>query len=118
MKKEDRVYLLHVLDAVRRIQGYTKDGESAFLADEKTQDAGIRNFEVIGEAAKNLSEELKAKHPGIAWKDVAGMRDKLIHQYFGVKLQLVWRTVQDDLPILDRTIESILQTMKRGGAGR
>ena len=111
MKKDDKVYLLHILDSTRRILAFTKDGESAFLADEKTQDAVIRNFEIIGEAAKNVSEDLKGKHPELEWKDIAGMRDKLIHHYFGVKLQLVWRSVQDDIPVLDDKIRSILSTL-------
>jgi uncharacterized protein with HEPN domain len=96
--KDDRVYLLHIRDAVQRILDYTRDGQDFFLADTKTQDAVIRNIEIIGEAAKNLSDALKGGHVDIPWKQIAGMRDTLIHRYFGVKLALVWEVVEKDLP--------------------
>ena len=72
------------------------------------QDGVIRQFEIIGEATKNLSVALKARHPDIPWKDFAGMRDKLIHQYFGVDLAAVWETVVYDLPPLKTVISRIL----------
>lgn len=111
--KDDQVYLLHIQDALRRIRSYTRDGEAAFSADLKTQDAVIRNFEIIGEAVKNLSENLKSAHPEILWRDIAAMRDKLIHEYFGVKLQLVWRTIQNDLPVFEQQTVSILEALER-----
>jgi uncharacterized protein with HEPN domain len=109
--KDDKAYLLHILDAAKQIGEYTRSGESAFLSDRMIHDAVIRNFEIIGEAVKNLSEGLKANNPGTPWKDIAGMRDKLVHEYFGVKLQLVWQSVQKDLPPLVKTVEEIVRTM-------
>jgi uncharacterized protein with HEPN domain len=79
MSKEDKIYLLHVRDAVDRIAAYAPETKELFLNDIKTQDAIIRNFEVIGEAIKNVSPDLKTLYPHIPWKRVAGMRDKLIH---------------------------------------
>ncbi len=104
MKKDPQVFLAHIIDAIACIRDYTSDGESAFFADRKTQDAVIRNLEIIGEAVKQLSPELTARHPGIPWKDVAGMRDQLIHHYFGVNLKLVWGVVANRLEALHEAV--------------
>lgn len=106
--KDDLAYLLHIRDAIVRVLEYTRDGEHAFLADTKTQDAVIRNIEIIGEATKNLSEGLKGANADIPWKQIAGMRDTLIHRYFGVKLDLVWQVVARDLPTLQARIDQLL----------
>jgi uncharacterized protein with HEPN domain len=79
-----------------------------FLQDYKTQDAVVRNIEIIGEATKKLSEELIGKHPHIPWKDMAGARDRLIHHYFGVNREIVWQIVQEDLPKLQPQIDAVL----------
>ncbi|MGQ0556170.1 MAG: HepT-like ribonuclease domain-containing protein [Nitrospiraceae bacterium] len=96
--KDDRIYLLHIRDAIQHILTYTTSGKDSFFADRKTQDAVIRNLEIIGEATKRLSASLKNANPDIAWKPIAGMRDKLVHDYFGVNLQLVWDVIERDLP--------------------
>ncbi|MGH9204507.1 MAG: HepT-like ribonuclease domain-containing protein [Vicinamibacterales bacterium] len=106
--KEDRVYLLHVRDAIRRIESYVAGGRDAFLADTKTQDAVVRNLEVIGEAVKRLSQSTRDAHSTVPWKQIAGMRDKMIHEYFGVNLDLVWDAIMRDLPKLASEIETIL----------
>lgn len=109
MRKDDSVYLRHVLDAIDRIEEYTGDiTHTSFLADHLRQDAAIRQIEVIGEAAKKLSSELKDRHPEIPWKDVVGMRDKLIHDYFGVDLDAVWDTIEKDVPQLKDKIRAII----------
>jgi uncharacterized protein with HEPN domain len=106
--KDDRFYLLHVRDSIDRILSYTQDGPECFLADTKTQDAVIRNLEVIGEAVKSLSENRKSAHPDIPWKQIAGMRDTLIHRYFGVDLTLVWDVVEKEIPTFRARIDSML----------
>jgi uncharacterized protein with HEPN domain len=77
--KDDRVYLAHLRDAIERILNYTAQGRDEFVQDEKTQDAVVRNLEIIGEAVKNVSNELRGKQPDVPWRRLAGMRDKLIH---------------------------------------
>lgn len=106
--KDDRVYLLHVRDAIDRVRAYTAGGKEAFFADTKTQDAVIRNLEVVGEAVKSVSAATRDAHPDVPWKAIAGMRDKVIHEYFGVNLDLVWATVERDLPTLRAKVEEIL----------
>lgn len=106
--KDDRTYLLHIRDAIARIMEYTGGGKESFLASPIAQDAVVRNIEIIGEAAKRLSEKFKNEHPTIPWKRISGMRDKVIHEYFGVDLQLVWEVVERDLPQLRGVIELAL----------
>lgn len=86
MKKDPRVYLAQILERIERIREYTVEGKEAFFADPRTQDAVIRNFEVIGEAAKRIPEEYRAQHPAIPWRELSGFRDVLIHQYEGVSV--------------------------------
>ena len=111
--KRDNAYLQHILDAISNIEkfieGITKE---EFTRNLEKQYAVLRGLEIIGEAAKNLSRELKRKYPHIPWKEIAGMRDKLIHQYFGVNLDLVWETVKTKLPELKNQISIILKENK------
>jgi uncharacterized protein with HEPN domain len=87
--KDDRFYLLHIRDAIQNIFEYTKSGRDGFIADKKTQDAVIRNLEIIGEATKRLTTSTTDTRPDIPWKQIAGLRDVLIHNYFGVNLENV-----------------------------
>lgn len=89
MKKDDQVYLKHIRDSIEKILTFTASKKGLFMSDEKTQDAVIRNLEIIGEAVRKISLELRTAHPEIPWKIIAGMRDKLIHDYFGVNLSIV-----------------------------
>jgi uncharacterized protein with HEPN domain len=108
-----RIYLHYLQDmaenaakALQFVQGMSGDD---FLRDEKTFFAVIRALEIIGEAAKNIPDPIREKYPQIPWRDMAGMRDKLIHHYFGVDLKTVWKTVTRDLPLLYPRLEEILQ---------
>lgn len=104
----DRTYLLHILDAITWIRTYTSAGQSTFLSERMVQDAVIRNLEIIGEAVKNLSPELRLEHPEAPWQRIAGLRDVLIHQYFGVNVETVWGIVENRLPELERIVRSLL----------
>jgi uncharacterized protein with HEPN domain len=105
---DDQAYLAHIRDAIRRIEAFTSGGREQFFADPMVQDAVIRNLEVIGEAVKGLSESLRSANPDVPWKQIAGMRDVLIHHYFGVKLETVWQVVIEHLPPLGQRVETLL----------
>ena len=93
--------MAHIIDAARQILAYTEGMDYGEVkAMRMAQDAVIRQFEIIGEAAKNLSQEFRTLYEHVPWRDLAGFRDKLIHQYFGVDLATVWRSVEADVPIL------------------
>ena len=108
--KDDRVYLQHIRDALQDIAAYCGSDHEAFLRDRMRQDATLRKLEVIGQAVKNLSEPTKSRQPEIPWKQIAGMRDKVIHDYFGVNLEIVWAVVQKELPKLSTAVEALLLT--------
>lgn len=107
--KDDKLYLIHISECIHRIESYIADGRDAFLKSRLKQDAVVRNFEIIGEAAKQISGKLKESHPGIPWKRIAGFRDVLIHDYMGVDVDEVWRIVERDLPGLKKQIGSMLK---------
>ena len=106
MKKDPQVYLAHIRDSIKMIREYTKEGRDVFFVDRKTQDAVIRNLEIIGEAVKLLPADMTARHDSVPWKSIAGMRDQLIHHYFGVDLKLVWGVVESRLDELDKVIQA------------
>ena len=108
MSKSDSVYLDHIQTSIEAIVSYTKGMTlDDFLNDSKTQDAVIRQFEIIGEATKRISDVIRLKHTEIPWDDMAGMRDKLIHDYIDVDLETVWKTVEQDIPSLKKQLESL-----------
>ena len=112
-ERRDIDYLGDILEATQRILFYTQGMRwEDFHSDHRTQDAVIRNLEVIGEATKNLSTSIRAMHSHVPWKDIAGVRDRLIHHYFGVSNEIVWQIVQEDLPILSKQIEEIVRGQK------
>ena len=109
MKRDDTVYLHHILDAIALIDDYAKGmSENQFLSNSMARDAVIRQIEIIGEAARNISEDFREKHSNLPWGKMTGIRNKIIHEYFNINSAIVWDTLQDDLPILKRSIKKIL----------
>ncbi len=105
---DDKTYLGHMLDAIDRIQTYTAEGRDAFMADTMIQDAVVRNFEIIGEAAKRLSADLRHRHPEIPWRQAAGFRDVLSHDYVSIDLTIVWNAIESHLPTLREAVRELL----------
>jgi len=110
-------YLQDILEHIDAAERFVADMTFAeFEEDEKTVFALIRALEVIGEATKQLPPELIASHPEIPWRGFAGMRDKLIHAYFGVKLNILWNTTQEDLPLLRPVVQALLNQVRTSGS--
>ena len=112
MKKDPRVYLAHILECAQKIERYTKGGEKKFQNDTMHQDAVIRNFEIIGEAAKRVPEAYRKTHSQVPWRLMAGFRDVLIHAYEGIDLKRVWQIVRDDLPAVKEAIAKLLPPLE------
>lgn len=110
--KDDRLYLIHILESLGKIEDYTRGGRDAFMGSPLVQDAVIRNFEVIGEAVKQIPDSLKLEHPEIPWRRIAGLRDVLIHQYMSVDLDAVWAIVDGELPEFRQAVAGILARLQ------
>ena len=109
MPRDYRVYLDDILEAASRIQSYTSGLTHAqFSADLKTLDAVVRNLEIIGEAIKKIPDEIRTKSPDVEWEKIAGLRDILIHEYFGIDTEIIWDVTQNKLPSLAGQIKKIL----------
>ncbi|MEE9294799.1 MAG: DUF86 domain-containing protein [Phycisphaerae bacterium] len=109
MPRNYSVYLQDMLEAARKVHSYTEGlTKEAFATDDRTVDAVVRNLEVLGEAAKGIPDEFRQSHPAIPWKRISGLRDVLIHEYFGIDLDIVWDIVQNKTPPLERELRKLL----------
>ncbi len=108
-ERDERLYLDDIVQAIDRILEYTAEGRDAFFADSRTQDAVIRNLEVIGEAIRGVSSATRAQHPAVPWKQIAGTRDRVIHGYFTVDLEIVWEIVEKELAELRRLVVAMAE---------
>lgn len=115
--RSDRERLLDIMEATAKIEKYASRGRDVFESDELIQNWILRHIQIIGEAARGVSAELKAAHPEVEWMQIAGMRNVLVHDYFGIHAELVWDTVINDLPNLKTKIEHILKLMDEKSHG-
>ena len=106
--KDDKVFLYNILESIIKIETYTNSGKDEFMTSGIIQDAVIRNLEIIGEATKRVSQGLKEQTNEIPWRQMAGLRDVLIHDYMGISLKIVWNVVQNELPQLKIKIMELL----------
>jgi len=113
-KREHLLFLKDILDSIRKIEKYTKGLSFEELKkNEMVLDAVIRNFEIIGEAAKNIPKDIKTKYPDVEWKEAAGFRDVLIHDYFGIDLEAVRDTIKNNLPSFKKHIKAVVKTKQK-----
>lgn len=107
--KDDRLYLIHIIECLHRVENYTRDyDQEKFMDSPMVQDAVIRNLQVMAESTQKLSETLKEAHPEVDWYRIAGFRNVLVHDYLGVDLDIVWQVIVKDLPGLKQVISSLL----------
>jgi uncharacterized protein with HEPN domain len=110
MSRDEIMYLRDIVDSCTRILSYVQGlSQPDLIGDQKTYDAAVRNLEIIGEAAKHVSPELRAQLPQVQWRKIAGMRDMLSHAYFGIDNDILWDVVQDKVPQLAHAVEEFLR---------
>ncbi len=108
--KDDRLYLIHIQEAIERIEEYTQGGKEYFLEDRKTQDAVLRNLHTLAESSQRISNNLKEQYPQVDWRILSAFRNVVVHDYLGISLNRVWDIVENDLPDLKEHIAVILNS--------
>ena len=108
---KDSLYLIHIRECLTRVADYTVGGQSEFMAETKTQDAVLRNLQIMGESTQRLSDSLKAGNPQVEWSELSAFRNILVHNYLGMDLALIWQIVTDDLPAFRQQIDTMIVSM-------
>jgi len=111
--KNDLVFLEHILDSINAIGSFSKGlSVQKLVSNRLRQSAIVREIEIIGEAAKNISSGFKEKHQEVNWKEIVGTRDKIIHHYFGVNMNIIWEIITKDLPVLKKQVKGIIDDLR------
>jgi len=114
MTKENLIFIGHIIENINDIESFMRGvTKESFLKNKEKQNAVIRSLEIIGEAVKNLPLDITTKHPNIPWKEIAGTRDKITHHYFGLDLELIWKTIKEDTPKLKQEILKIRKNLEK-----
>ncbi len=111
--KDDKLYLIHIIECIEKIETYTQYGRDAFLSDTKTQDAVVRNLQILAESTQRISEPLKARRLEVDWRAIAAFRNVVVHDYLGIDRKQIWQIIEHDIPDLKRKIKAILQELER-----
>lgn len=109
--KDDRLYLIHIIECISRIEQYVSGGKNEFLQSVLIQDAVLRNLHTLSESTQRLSEAMKESHPEVEWRRISGFRNVIVHDYLGVDIPYVWELVVTELPVLKQTVEAMLQEL-------
>lgn len=106
--RDERIYMVHILECIKRVQSYTSDGKRVLLESTLIQDAVLRNLQVLAESTQRIPEHAKSRHPEVPWRQIAAFRNRLTHDYLGVDLDIVWSVVETELPQLRDAVETML----------
>jgi len=117
MKRNYQMFVRDIWDSINKIEQFVEGlSFEDFVNDDKTVSAVIRKLEIIGEATKNIPSSTKQKYPQLNWRGMAGMRDKLIHNYFGVDFEILWKVINEDIPNIKPLVKQILDDLENGGS--
>ena len=111
--KDDRLYLIHIRECIERVMSYTEGGKDFFFADTKTQDAVMRNLQILAESKQRLSHSLRELHPEVDWRNISGFRNVAVHEYLRIDVVRIWDIVEQDIPLLGEQIERIMSEIDR-----
>ena len=110
--RDNKLYLIHILESIGRIEDYTREGKIAFLHDTKTQDAVLRNLQTLAESTQRLTSDLKLSNAQVSWERIAGFRNVVVHDYLGINMVRVWEIIEQHLPNLKSQVEAVLEHHK------
>ena len=111
-KRDDKIYLVHILECISRVEKEAAQGAESFFSDYRIQDIVLRNLQILTESTQRISESLKSKSPETNWARISAFRNRLVHDYLGVNLEIIWNTVQKDIPALKSAIQKMLKDME------